>query len=178
MWWRRQQRPRSCSRRSASQCHPPSLICTGARQNPATCSTNQGNCKRLFDPTLRAVGVRTGSWAGPPRGERAPRVGISSTVFGVPCGGGDSNTRDHARDEMQASAIHHQPVVDALVLHLPRVWDSGLGPSRVGQLPVTCQPTPRVAASTSLAPLSLACRPAPPSRVSQHFLFNLCIDLR
>jgi len=27
--------------------------------------------------------VRTGSWTGPPRGERAPRVGISSTVFGV-----------------------------------------------------------------------------------------------
>ena len=26
---------------------------------------------------------RTGSWTGPPRGERAPRVGISSTVFGV-----------------------------------------------------------------------------------------------
>ena len=27
--------------------------------------------------------VRTGSWTGPPRGKRAPRVGISSTVFGV-----------------------------------------------------------------------------------------------
>jgi len=27
--------------------------------------------------------VRTGSWTGPPRGERAPRTGISSTVFGV-----------------------------------------------------------------------------------------------
>jgi len=27
--------------------------------------------------------VRTGSWAGPPRGKKAPRVGISSTVFGV-----------------------------------------------------------------------------------------------
>ena len=25
-------------------------------------------------------GARTGSWTGPPRGERAPRVGISSTV--------------------------------------------------------------------------------------------------
>ena len=30
-----------------------------------------------------AVCVRTGSWTGPPRGERAPRVRISSTVFGV-----------------------------------------------------------------------------------------------
>ena len=29
------------------------------------------------------LGVRTGSWTGPPRGERAPRLGISSTVFGV-----------------------------------------------------------------------------------------------
>ena len=27
--------------------------------------------------------VRTGAWTGPPRGERAPRVGISPTVFGV-----------------------------------------------------------------------------------------------
>ena len=27
--------------------------------------------------------VRTGSWTGPPLGKRAPRVGISSTVFGV-----------------------------------------------------------------------------------------------
>ena len=27
--------------------------------------------------------MRTGSWTGPPRGERAPRVGTSSTVFGV-----------------------------------------------------------------------------------------------
>ena len=27
--------------------------------------------------------VRTGSWTGPPREKRAPRVGISSTVFGV-----------------------------------------------------------------------------------------------
>ena len=27
--------------------------------------------------------LRTGSWTGPPRGKRAPRVGISSTVFGV-----------------------------------------------------------------------------------------------
>ena len=27
--------------------------------------------------------VRTGSWTGPPRGKRAPRVGISSTIFGV-----------------------------------------------------------------------------------------------
>jgi len=29
------------------------------------------------------LGVRTGSWTGPPRGKRAPRVGISSPVFGV-----------------------------------------------------------------------------------------------
>ena len=29
--------------------------------------------------------VRTGSWTGPPEGERAPRVGIGSTVFGVLC---------------------------------------------------------------------------------------------
>ena len=27
--------------------------------------------------------VRTGSWTGPPRGKRAPRIEISSTVFGV-----------------------------------------------------------------------------------------------
>ena len=27
--------------------------------------------------------MRTGSWTGPPRGKRASRVGISSTVFGV-----------------------------------------------------------------------------------------------
>ena len=26
--------------------------------------------------------VRTGSWTGPPRGKRAPRVGMSSAVFG------------------------------------------------------------------------------------------------
>ena len=29
------------------------------------------------------AGVRTGSWTGPPRGKRAPRVRVSSTVFGV-----------------------------------------------------------------------------------------------
>ena len=27
--------------------------------------------------------MRAGSWMGPPRGKRAPRIGISSTVFGV-----------------------------------------------------------------------------------------------
>ena len=36
--------------------------------------------------------MRNGSWAGPPRGERAPRVGISSTVFG-----GSPRTRCSAR---------------------------------------------------------------------------------
>ena len=30
-----------------------------------------------------AHSVRTGSWTGPPRGKKAPRVGMSSTVFGV-----------------------------------------------------------------------------------------------
>ena len=29
------------------------------------------------------TGVMIGSWTGPPREERAPRVGISSTVFGI-----------------------------------------------------------------------------------------------
>ena len=29
---------------------------------------------------LRTLTVRTGSWTGPPRGGKAPRVGISSTV--------------------------------------------------------------------------------------------------
>ena len=28
--------------------------------------------------------LRTGSWTGPPRGKWAPRVGISSTIFGRP----------------------------------------------------------------------------------------------
>ena len=31
--------------------------------------------------------LRAGSWTGPPRGERAPRAGISSTVFGVRASG-------------------------------------------------------------------------------------------
>jgi len=43
------------------------------------------NCRRdmgiMISGAWRAV--RTGSWTGPHRGERAPRVGISSTVFGV-----------------------------------------------------------------------------------------------
>jgi len=30
-----------------------------------------------------ASSVRTGSWTGPPRGKRAPRIEISSIVFGV-----------------------------------------------------------------------------------------------
>ena len=34
-------------------------------------------------PPCFRVYVRTGSWTGPPRGKRASRVGISSTVFGV-----------------------------------------------------------------------------------------------
>jgi hypothetical protein len=38
------------------------------------------------DPTagnpVGAAGVKTRSWTGPPRGERAPRVGIKLTVFG------------------------------------------------------------------------------------------------
>ena len=32
----------------------------------------------------RLQAVRTRSWKGPPRGKRPPRVGIRSTVFGVP----------------------------------------------------------------------------------------------
>jgi len=32
---------------------------------------------------LHEGAVRTGSWTGPPRGKGVPRVGISSTVFGV-----------------------------------------------------------------------------------------------
>ena len=36
--------------------------------------------------------MRTGSWTGPPRGKRAPRVGISSTVFGVRLGPGPHTT--------------------------------------------------------------------------------------
>ena len=39
--------------------------------------------KRYTSPHVRYQGghVRTVSWTGPPRGKRAPRVGISSTVF-------------------------------------------------------------------------------------------------
>ena len=37
-----------------------SLICTGARLNPATCGVNQGDGKRRFGPTLRAGGPAGG----------------------------------------------------------------------------------------------------------------------
>ena len=33
--------------------------------------------------TVQGLTIRTGSWMGPPRGGRAPRVGIGSTEFGV-----------------------------------------------------------------------------------------------
>ena len=39
--------------------------------------------KRRADRLDALSPVGTGSWVGPPREERAPRVGISSTVFGV-----------------------------------------------------------------------------------------------
>ena len=40
-------------------------------------------CRAPRPSTCPRVCVRTGSWTGPPRGKRAPRVAISSTVFGV-----------------------------------------------------------------------------------------------
>jgi len=42
-----------------------------------------GNKWDVFNESCAWNGVRTGSWTGPPRGKRAPRIGISSTVFGV-----------------------------------------------------------------------------------------------
>ena len=39
--------------------------------------------KHAIRKDWRLNDMRTGSWTGPPRGERAPKVGISPTVFGV-----------------------------------------------------------------------------------------------
>ena len=67
--------------------------------------------------------VRTGSWTGPPRGKRAPRVEISPTVFGVsgtasedphPTPGarlrlGGEQTRAHVRPEGQPQTLNPTP---------------------------------------------------------------------
>ena len=58
------------------------------------------------------VYVRTGSWTGPPRGKRAPRIGISSTVFGVR---GVRALRDHEIPPGVARRLHATPP------HLPQV---------------------------------------------------------
>ena len=60
-------------------------LCLGACGGPGgvAVSYKRGTpvCVRARARPLRRV--RTGSGTGPPRGKRAPRVGISSTVFGV-----------------------------------------------------------------------------------------------
>ena len=54
--------------------------------------------------------VRTGSWTGPPRGKTAPRVGISSTVFGVR---GGTSEDDGVEDAVDGGlGIHHWDVRD------------------------------------------------------------------
>jgi len=71
--------------------------------------------------------VRTGSWKGPPRGKKAPRVGISSSVFGVreESGGCTLSTQTpHAcanRLRGQGSALKASAVQSGF-----RVQDSGL----------------------------------------------------
>ena len=71
----------------------------------------------------RKRGVRTGSWTVPPRGKWAPRVGISSTVFGVRAHGlrrgAVSKDRDqHGRDGRQGLGFGVQG-------RGFRVWGSG-----------------------------------------------------
>jgi hypothetical protein len=58
------------------------------RDETSEAGNDSGDSSHACTPTealfeLESDQVRTGSWTGPPRGERAPRVGISSTVFGV-----------------------------------------------------------------------------------------------
>jgi len=54
--------------------------CLSHEGHPLPAVGNIGVCRRL--PVV--VCARTGSWTGPPRGKRVPRVEISSTVFGIP----------------------------------------------------------------------------------------------
>ena len=49
-------------------------------------------------------GVRTGSWTGPPRGEKVPRAGISSTVSGVRVGG--ARLTGPAEEDLRALEEH------------------------------------------------------------------------
>ena len=48
-----------------SQAFSRSLICTGARRNPETWGTHQGNRKRMFDRTLRAGSTIQSKGGGP-----------------------------------------------------------------------------------------------------------------
>ena len=60
---------------------PPSTPTLLPRRTPST--LRQPPPHTRLPSSLRPPLVRTGSGTGPPRGRRAPRVGISSTVFGV-----------------------------------------------------------------------------------------------
>jgi len=64
-----------------------SLICTGARRNPATCGTNQGHWKRRFAAPLRAGGrcrslLVEGRTSAPPSPQTPPEIAHPSHRFG------------------------------------------------------------------------------------------------
>jgi len=63
-------------------------------------------CLRV-SPAHAKAGVRTGSWTGPPRGNRAPRVEISSTVFGVRARPQRQGCTHHQLDRRRPGT-HHQ----------------------------------------------------------------------
>ena len=55
-------------------------------------------------PIQESEGVRTGSWTGPPRGERAPRARMSSLIFGVKAERARAARRPPLEDDPQAHA--------------------------------------------------------------------------
>jgi hypothetical protein len=60
------------------------FICDGARRNPATCGTNQGNRKRRFDPTLRRRGPRAYPFQGRFTTETIQQTRLALWVFELP----------------------------------------------------------------------------------------------
>ena len=85
--------------------------------------------------------MRTGSWTGPPRGERAPRVEISSTVFGVRACGTASDLADVAMKHPFVSLLHLQrhskPAANKVDVRLPGKGDSNSHGARPVHLIIT-----------------------------------------
>ena len=95
--------------------------------------------------------MRTGSWKGPPRGEKAPRVGTSSIVFGVrpqtvpraphPCPGapppptGPVDAIRWRRDRQEVLTADHQPPA---VNYLP-CFEKDDPPCRLHEKHVVCR---------------------------------------